>query len=59
MALNLTTQVRAIATVTTAVARGDLSKRIDVDVRGEILQLKETVNAMTQSLSIFAAEVTR
>lgn len=58
-ALNLTTQVRSIAEVTTAVARGDLTKKIDVDVRGEILALKETVNSMTESLSVFAAEVTR
>ncbi|CAE6450555.1 unnamed protein product [Rhizoctonia solani] len=59
MALNLTTQVRSIAAVTTAVARGDLSKNIDVDVKGEILDLKITVNRMTDSLRIFAAEVTR
>ena len=58
-ALNLTTQVRSIAEVTTAVARGDLTKKINVDVRGEILALKETVNFMTESLSVFAAEVTR
>lgn len=58
-ALNLTTQVRSIATVTTAVARGDLSKKIDVDVKGEILDLKNTVNRMTDSLRVFAAEVTR
>ena len=51
--------MRAIAEVTTAVARGDLTKRITVDVRGEILELKMTVNDMTRSLSIFAAEVTR
>ncbi|KAG9087983.1 hypothetical protein FRC06_002273 [Ceratobasidium sp. 370] len=59
MALNLTTQVRSIAAVTTAVARGDLSKNIDVDVKGEILDLKITVNGMTDSLRVFAAEVTR
>ncbi|KAG8920499.1 hypothetical protein FRC02_000876 [Tulasnella sp. 418] len=59
MATNLTTQVRSIAAVTKAVAEGDLSKRIDVDVRGEILDLKTTVNGMTESLSVFAQEVTR
>lgn len=59
MALNLTTQVRSIAEVTTAVARGDLTKKIDVDVKGEILALKDTVNSMTLSLNVFAAEVTR
>lgn len=59
MAGNLTTQVREIAAVTTAVARGDLTKQITVDVRGEILDLKMTVNEMTRSLSVFAAEVTR
>ncbi|QRW22757.1 Hybrid signal transduction histidine kinase [Rhizoctonia solani] len=59
MALNLTTQVRSIAAVTTAVARGDLSKNIDVDVKGEILDLKITVNRMTDSLRIFAAESVR
>ena len=51
--------MRSIAEVTTAVARGDLTKKINVDVRGEILALKETVNFMTESLSVFAAEVTR
>jgi osomolarity two-component system, sensor histidine kinase NIK1 len=51
--------VRSIAAVTTAVARGDLTKKIEVDVRGEILLLKETVNSMTSSLAVFAAEVTR
>jgi osomolarity two-component system, sensor histidine kinase NIK1 len=55
----LTSQVRSIAKVTKAVAGGDLTKKIDVDVRGEILELKETVNGMTESLSVFAAEVTR
>lgn len=59
MAMNLTNQVRSIAEVTKAVAHGDLSKRIAVDVRGEMLDLKETVNGMTESLSVFADEVTR
>ncbi|KZP13596.1 hypothetical protein FIBSPDRAFT_753155 [Athelia psychrophila] len=59
MAMNLTNQVRSIAQVTKAVAGGDLTKKIEVDVRGEILELKETVNGMTESLSVFAAEVTR
>ncbi|EIM22853.1 hypothetical protein WALSEDRAFT_15956 [Wallemia mellicola CBS 633.66] len=59
MALNLTTQVRSIAEVTTAVARGDLSKKIDVDVKGEILKLKQTVNGMVGSLRTFSDEVTR
>jgi len=59
MASNLTTQVRNIAAVTTAVANGDLSKKITVDVRGEILQLKDTVNTMVDQLSSFADEVTR
>ncbi|MEV5240765.1 HAMP domain-containing protein [Streptomyces cinnamoneus] len=59
MANNLTNQVRNIAQVTTAVARGDLSKKIDVDARGEILELKETINTMVDRLSAFAAEVTR
>jgi signal transduction histidine kinase/HAMP domain-containing protein/CheY-like chemotaxis protein len=59
MANNLTNQVRNIAQVTTAVARGDLSKRIDVDARGEILELKTTINTMVDQLSAFAAEVTR
>ncbi|OCH92001.1 histidine kinase [Obba rivulosa] len=59
MAMNLTRQVRSIAEVTKAVAGGDLTKRITVDVRGEMLDLKETVNGMTESLSIFADEVTR
>ncbi|MBI5616759.1 MAG: HAMP domain-containing protein [Gammaproteobacteria bacterium] len=56
---NLTDQVRNIADVTTAVARGDLSRKITVDVRGEILQLKETINTMVDQLNAFAAEVTR
>ena len=59
MAGNLTGQVRNIAQVTTAVARGDLSKKITVDVRGEILELKNTINTMVDQLSSFAAEVTR
>jgi CheY-like chemotaxis protein len=59
LAGNLTTQVRNIAEVTTAVARGDLSKKITVDVKGEILQLKETINTMVDQLNAFAAEVTR
>ncbi|MCP9212761.1 HAMP domain-containing protein [Streptomyces sp. NEAU-Y11] len=59
MALNLTSQVRNIAQVTTAVANGDLSKKITVDARGEILELKDTVNTMVQQLRAFADEVTR
>jgi HAMP domain-containing protein/signal transduction histidine kinase/DNA-binding response OmpR family regulator len=59
MAGNLTSQVRNIAAVTTAVANGDLSKKITVDVKGEILELKNTVNTMVDQLSSFAAEVTR
>src|SRR5256884_437406 len=59
MAGNLTAQVRSIADVTIAVANGDLSKKITVDVRGEILQLKETINTMVEQLRSFAAEVTR
>ncbi|ROR46162.1 HAMP domain-containing protein [Kitasatospora cineracea] len=59
MAHNLTSQVRNIAQVTTAVARGDLTRKIDVDARGEILELKNTVNTMVEQLSSFAAEVTR
>jgi HAMP domain-containing protein/signal transduction histidine kinase/CheY-like chemotaxis protein len=59
MAGNLTAQVRNIADVTTAVAMGDLSKKVTVDVRGEILELKNTVNTMVDQLSSFAAEVTR
>ena len=59
MASNLTTQVRNIAEVTTAVAKGDLSKKITVDVRGEILELKNTINTMVDQLSSFASEVTR
>jgi HAMP domain-containing protein/signal transduction histidine kinase/response regulator RpfG family c-di-GMP phosphodiesterase len=59
MASNLTGQVRNIAEVATAIANGDLSKKITVDVRGEILQLKETINTMVEQLRSFAAEVTR
>ena len=59
MAGNLTAQVRNIADVTTAVAKGDLSKKITVDVKGEILELKNTINTMVDQLSSFAAEVTR
>ncbi len=59
MAANLTSQVRNIAEVTTAVANGDLSKKITVDVRGEILELKDTINTMVDQLNSFAAEVTR
>ncbi|CAO3677120.1 unnamed protein product [Rhizopus microsporus] len=59
MAANLTTQVRSIAEVTKAVARGDLSKKIDVETRGEILELKITVNSMVDQLRVFASEVTR
>ncbi|MBQ0826949.1 HAMP domain-containing protein [Streptomyces tagetis] len=59
MANNLTGQVRNIALVTTAVARGDLSQKIDVDARGEILELKTTINTMVDTLSAFADEVTR
>ena len=59
MANNLTSQVRSIAQVTTAVARGDLSQKIRVDARGEILELKETINTMVDQLSAFAGEVTR
>ena len=59
MAANLTAQVRNIAEVTTAVARGDLSRKITVDVQGEILELKDTINTMVDQLSSFASEVTR
>ncbi len=59
MARNLTGQVRNIAEVSTAIARGDLSRKITVDVKGEILQLKETINTMVDQLNGFAAEVTR
>ncbi|KAG2095663.1 nonidentical kinase-1 [Suillus discolor] len=58
MAMNLTNQVRSIAEVTKAVAGSDLTKKIEVDMRGEIKELKETVNSMTESLSLFADEVT-
>src|SRR5207253_3009882 len=59
MAGNLTAQVRNIAEVTTAVAKGDLSRKITVDVRGEILELKNTINTMVDQLNAFAGEVTR
>src|SRR6266852_755939 len=59
MASNLTSQVRNIAEVTTAVANGDLSKKITVDVKGEILELKDTINTMVDQLNSFASEVTR
>ena len=59
MASNLTAQVRNIAEVATAIASGDLSKKITVDVSGEILQLKETINTMVDQLNAFASEVTR
>ncbi|WP_446751244.1 HAMP domain-containing protein [Streptomyces noboritoensis] len=59
MADNLTGQVRQIATVTTAIAKGDLTKKIDIDARGEIQELKNTINTMVDQLSSFAVEVTR
>jgi HAMP domain-containing protein len=59
MASNLTNQVRNIALVTTAVANGDLSQKITVDVKGEMLELKNTINVMVDQLNSFAAEVTR
>src|SRR5262249_25031821 len=59
LAANLTRQVRNIAEVTTAVANGDLSRKITVDVRGEILELKDTINTMVDQLNGFASEVTR
>src|SRR5213079_211463 len=59
MGANLTAQVRNIAEVTTAVARGDLSRKITVDVKGEILELKNTINTMVDQLNAFASEVTR
>src|SRR5690349_4119536 len=59
MAVNLTAQVRNIAEVTTAVAKGDLSKKITVDVKGEILELKNTINTMVDQLNSFSSEVTR
>ncbi len=59
MASNLTAQVRNIAEVTTAVAKGDLSRKITVDVKGEILALKNTINTMVDQLNGFASEVTR
>ena len=58
MGTNLTAQVRNIAEVTTAVARGDLSRKITADVKGEILELKNTINTMVDQLNAFAAEVT-
>src|SRR5213078_2801719 len=59
MASNLTGQVRNIADVTTAIARGDLSRKITVDVKGEILELKNTINTMVDQLNAFASEVSR
>src|SRR5213075_3126483 len=59
MASNLTNQVRNIAQVTTAVANGDLSKKITVDVSGEVLEMKNTINTMVDQLNSFAEEVTR
>src|SRR5690349_20030008 len=59
MAGNLTSQVRNIAEVTTGIANGDLSKKITVDVRGEILELKQTINTMVDQLNAFGNEVTR
>ncbi|MFI9626180.1 HAMP domain-containing protein [Streptomyces sp. NPDC052042] len=59
MASNLTGQVRQIAAVTTAIAKGDLTKKIDIDARGEILELKDTINTMVDQLSSFAEQVTR
>ncbi len=59
MAGNFTGQVRNIAEVTTAVAKGDLSKKISIDVKGEFLELKNTVNGMVDQLNAFASEVTR
>ncbi len=59
MASNLTAQVRNIAEVSTAIASGDLSKKITVSVSGEILELKETINTMVDQLNAFASEVTR
>src|SRR2546430_17680293 len=59
LAANLTTQVRNIAEVTTAVQKGDLSKKITVEVKGEILELKNTINVMVDQLNAFASEVTR
>ena len=59
MAFNLTAQVRNIADVTTAVAKGDLSKKITVDVKGEFLELKNTINTMVDQLRSFGSEVTR
>jgi methyl-accepting chemotaxis protein len=59
MADNLTSQVRSIAAVTKAVASGDLSRKIEVDAKGEIFELKNTINSMVDQLNTFASEVTR
>src|SRR4029079_18127574 len=59
LAANLTGQVRNIAEVTTAVAKGDISKKITVDVKGELLELKSTINTMVDELNAFAGEVSR
>ena len=59
LAANLTSQVRSIAKVTKAVARGDLSQKVEIQVEGEMATLKETVNSMVDQLSTFASEVTR
>ena len=59
MCLNLTNQVRSIAAVTTAVAKGDLTQKVEIQVEGEMATLKETVNSMVSQLSTFASEVTR
>jgi HAMP domain-containing protein len=59
MVSNLTSQVRSIAEVTTAVARGDLSKKITTNVQGDFLELKETINTMVDQLNSFASEVIR
>ncbi|MHC5732885.1 MAG: HAMP domain-containing protein, partial [Nostoc sp.] len=59
MAGNLTAQVRNVAGVTTAVAKGDLSKKITVDAKGELLELKNTINTMVDQLNSFSSEVTR
>src|SRR5438876_10542411 len=59
MAGNLTVQLRDMSKVATAIAKGDLSRKITVDVRGEILQIKETINTMVDQLNAFASEVTR
>ena len=59
MASNLTAQVREIALVTTAVAQGDLTKTVNIEAKGEILELKNTINTMVEQLGSFASEVTR